>query len=101
MATTLGLHNHHSSRTERSAIELPDGVRTIPELFNEAGLRQISFDGLEGNRSTGMGNEAIAAEAQRLRDKGRAMLATPDRSTGRVLYEGACAGGAQAAGRSG
>ncbi len=28
----------------------------LAELFNEAGLRQISFDGLEGNRSTGMGN---------------------------------------------
>jgi hypothetical protein len=28
----------------------------IAKLFNETGLRQISFDGLEGNRSTGMGN---------------------------------------------
>jgi hypothetical protein len=28
----------------------------LAELFNQAGLRQISFDGLEGNRSTGMGN---------------------------------------------
>jgi len=28
----------------------------IAELFNYCGLRQISFDGLEGNRSTGMGN---------------------------------------------
>lgn len=28
----------------------------IAELFNATGLRQISFDGLEGNRSTGMGN---------------------------------------------
>jgi hypothetical protein len=28
----------------------------IAGLFNECGLRQISFDGLEGNRSTGMGN---------------------------------------------
>lgn len=37
MATTLGLHNHHSSRTPESAIYLPDGVRTIPELFKEAG----------------------------------------------------------------
>jgi len=30
--------------------------RTIAGLFNAAGLRQLSFDGLEGNRSTGMGN---------------------------------------------
>jgi hypothetical protein len=28
----------------------------IARLFNETGLRQISFDGLEGNQSTGMGN---------------------------------------------
>jgi formimidoylglutamate deiminase len=27
------------------------------------------------------------------------MLATPEKSTGRVLFDGACAGGAQAAGR--
>ena len=28
----------------------------LAELYNHCGLRQISFDGLEGNRSTGMGN---------------------------------------------
>jgi hypothetical protein len=28
----------------------------IADLYNKTGLRQISFDGLEGNRSTGMGN---------------------------------------------
>ena len=28
----------------------------LSELYNYCGLRQISFDGLEGNRSTGMGN---------------------------------------------
>jgi formimidoylglutamate deiminase len=37
--------------------------------------------------------------SQRLGLKGRAVLAEPGRSTGRVLYEGACRGGAQAAGR--
>ena len=37
MSTTLGTHNHHSSRTEESAIYLPDSVKTIPELFKEAG----------------------------------------------------------------
>ena len=31
-------------------------ARNIAQLFNETGLRQISFDGLEGNRSTGLGN---------------------------------------------
>lgn len=37
MSTSLGLHNHHSSRTEASAILLPDSVKTIPELFKAAG----------------------------------------------------------------
>jgi arylsulfatase A-like enzyme len=37
MQTTLGLHNHHSSRTEASAILLPDTITTIPELLREAG----------------------------------------------------------------
>ena len=36
---------------------------------------------------------------QRLRDHSRAALARPDRSTGRVLFETAAAGGARAAGR--
>ncbi|MBN1560033.1 hypothetical protein JW998_07265, partial [candidate division KSB1 bacterium] len=31
-------------------------AENIANLFNETGLRQISFDGLEGNRSTGLGN---------------------------------------------
>lgn len=31
-------------------------AKNIAELFNKTGLRQISFDGLEGNHSTGMGN---------------------------------------------
>ena len=37
--------------------------------------------------------------SQRLADKGRAMFATADKSTGRVLYEGVVQGGGQAAGR--
>ena len=31
-------------------------AETISNIFNKTGLRQISFDGLEGCRSTGMGN---------------------------------------------
>ncbi len=31
-------------------------AKRIADLYNQTGLRQISFDGLEGNRSTGMGN---------------------------------------------
>ncbi|MFC1726705.1 sulfatase [candidate division KSB1 bacterium] len=37
MQTTLGTHNHHSSRSEESAIYLPEGFKTIPELFRDAG----------------------------------------------------------------
>ena len=37
--------------------------------------------------------------SQRLANKGRAMFAAPEKSTGRVLFEGAVQGGAQAAGR--
>ncbi|RUS59366.1 formimidoylglutamate deiminase [Pseudorhodobacter sp. E13] len=37
--------------------------------------------------------------SQRLRDRSRAALATEQKSTGRVLFEGAARGGAQAAGR--
>ena len=37
--------------------------------------------------------------SQRLRDQSRAALATPDQSTGRVLFAQAASGGAQAAGR--
>ena len=37
--------------------------------------------------------------SQRLRDLSRAALATPDRSTGRVLFDAALKGGAQAGGR--
>ena len=38
--------------------------------------------------------------SQRLRDKSRAALATPEHSTGRRLYEAVAKGGAQAAGRN-
>jgi len=37
MSTTLGFHNHHSSRTPESAIHLPEGIKTIPEVFKNAG----------------------------------------------------------------
>lgn len=37
MSTTTGTHNHHSSRTPESAIELPINSSTIPEVFKKAG----------------------------------------------------------------
>lgn len=38
--------------------------KNIADLYNRTGLRQISFDGLEGNRSTGMGNYGEVLFAQ-------------------------------------
>ncbi|MGB2906732.1 MAG: sulfatase [Candidatus Aminicenantaceae bacterium] len=37
MQTILGTHNHHSSRSQETAIHLPEGVKTLPELFRQAG----------------------------------------------------------------
>ncbi len=82
--------------------------------ITEANLGDGIFDGVRylgaGGRF-GVGSDsnvriALAEElrsleySQRLAEKGRAVLASPERSTGRVLYEGAVAGGAQAAGRA-
>ncbi|NUB43543.1 formimidoylglutamate deiminase [Fertoebacter nigrum] len=82
--------------------------------ITEANLGDGIFDGMRwagaGGRF-GVGSDsnvriALAEElrlleySQRLRDRGRAMFATPERSTGRVLFDGAVAGGAQAGGRA-
>lgn len=46
----------HGYKTFLTNNELSDEVATnIANLYNQTGLRQISFDGLEGNWSTGMG----------------------------------------------
>lgn len=37
MQTTTGTHQHRSSRTPETAIYLPDGIKTIPEIFREHG----------------------------------------------------------------
>jgi formimidoylglutamate deiminase len=58
--------------------------------------------GTDSNIRIGLPEELRMLElSQRLRDRGRAMLAEPGRSTGRVLWEAAVAGGAQAAARPG
>lgn len=82
--------------------------------ITEANLGDGIFDGVRylgaGGRF-GVGSDSnvrisLAEElrlleySQRLRDRGRAMLATAEASTGRVLYQGAVQGGAQAAGRA-
>lgn len=46
----------HAYKTFLGNISLSEEMaETLADLFNEAGLKQISFDGLEGNYSTGMG----------------------------------------------
>jgi len=46
----------HGYKTFLTNLELSEEVAlTLADLFNKTGLRQISFDGLEGNWSTGMG----------------------------------------------
>ncbi len=50
MQTTLGVHNHRSSRSnawkpehkELGMIHLPDGVKTLPELFQKAGYETFN-----------------------------------------------------------
>lgn len=69
------------------------------------GVRYLGADGAFGigsdsNIRISLTEELRALDlTQRLRDHSRAALATPARSTGRVLLEGAAKGGAQAAGR--
>lgn len=82
--------------------------------ITEANLGDGIFDGLRwqaAGGAFGMGSDSniriSQAEelrgyeySQRLRDRGRAMLASDARSTGRVLVQDAAQGGAQAAGRA-
>ena len=37
MPSSINAHHHHSSRTVESANFLPEGMKTVPELFREAG----------------------------------------------------------------
>lgn len=37
MQTTIGVHNHHSARTDAAAYYLPEHIETLPELFKKAG----------------------------------------------------------------
>jgi formimidoylglutamate deiminase len=81
--------------------------------ITEANLGDGIFDGVayaEAGGAWGIGSDsnlriALAEElrlleyGQRLRDRGRALLAAPEGSTGRALYDGLLRGGAQAAGR--
>ena len=56
-AETISMLADHGYKVFLSNPELSiEMAKNIAELYNKTGLRQISFDGLEGNRSTGMGN---------------------------------------------
>jgi hypothetical protein len=56
-AENISLLADHGYKVFLSNAELGmEMAKNIAALFNRTGLRQISFDGLEGNRSTGMGN---------------------------------------------
>jgi formimidoylglutamate deiminase len=82
--------------------------------ITEANLGDGIFDGarfLAAGGAFGVGSDSnvlislneelrLYEYSQRLALKGRAILATAEKSSGRVLYEGAVAGGAQAAGRA-
>lgn len=77
---------------------LGDGIFNGTTYLGQGGT--IGF-GSDSNVQISLFEELKTLEyAQRLRDLSRAALATQDRSTGRVLFEAAAQGGAQAGGRS-
>ena len=47
--TTIGAHNHRSSRTADDPIALPDGVRPLPALLREAGYYTFNRGKLDYN----------------------------------------------------
>ncbi len=56
----VGLLADHAYNVFLTSAELGEEMATnLAELYNETGLRQISFDGVEGNQSTGMGTSAV------------------------------------------
>ncbi|EEW25390.1 formimidoylglutamate deiminase [Rhodobacter ferrooxidans] len=111
-ARWCAIHATQMTAAETVALAQSGAVAGLCPI-TEANLGDGIFDGarhLAAGGAFGIGSDsnlriALAEElrlleyGQRLRDHGRAVLATPDRSTGRVLYDGAVAGGAQACGR--
>lgn len=108
-----GIHCTQMTEAETLALARSGAVAGLCPI-TEANLGDGIFDGVRfagaGGR-WGVGSDSnvrisLAEElrlfeySQRLRDRGRAMLADGPRSTGRVLWEGAVAGGAMAAGRA-
>ncbi|WP_242155816.1 hypothetical protein [Aestuariivivens sediminis] len=55
--TTIAKLLDHAYKVFLSNTDLTQEIsKNIANLYNTTGLRQISFDGLEGNKSTGLGN---------------------------------------------
>ncbi len=76
---------------------LGDGIFDALRWLSSGGRFAIGSD---SNICIALAEELRTLEySQRLRDRARAVLATPEESTGRRLYAAAVAGGAQAAGR--
>ena len=106
------IHATQMTAGETAALAASGAVAGLCPI-TEANLGDGIFDGaryLAAGGAWGVGSDsnvrvALAEElrlleyGQRLRDRGRAVLATDSHSTGRVLWTGAAAGGAQAAGR--
>ncbi len=77
---------------------LGDGIFNGVSYLDAGGRIGIGSD---SNIRIALSEELRTLEySQRLRDKCRASIATPEKSTGRVLFEQAVKGGAQAAGRT-
>jgi len=106
------VHATHMTPAETVALARSGAVAGLCPI-TESNLGDGIFDGVrflaEGG-CFGVGSDsnvriALAEElrtleySQRLRDRARAVLATADHSTGRVLYQGACHGAARALGR--
>ena len=106
------IHCTQMQRHETLALAATGAVAGLCPL-TEASLGDGIFDGVAwagAGGAFGVGSDSnirirLAEElrqldtTQRLRDHSRAALATAERSTGRVLWDGAARGGAQAAGR--
>ena len=106
------IHCTQMQRAETLALAATGAVAGLCPI-TESSLGDGIFDGvawLQARGRFGLGSDSnirialteelrVLEHSQRLRDRGRAMLATAEHSTGRVIYEGAAKGGAQAAGR--
>lgn len=107
------IHATHLSEAERDAIALSGAVAGLCPI-TEANLGDGIFDGVryrekggrmgvgsDSNVEIGAGGELRMLEySQRLRDRRRALWAQSGTSAGLRLWQDACAGGAQACGRS-